>query len=166
MPKGGRIAGLILAAILLAAVFLAATGGLSLTEPTAIWVLYLYGLGEYLGFDGMLFGASAVALLFLAWNPQLIRGIPIIPRRSLVLFAILTVLTVAYLASRARFMASINYLQYYVAIVVINSAIVIGLAFLLRRGLQTPRLSTSMAFHWLLFVWPCTYGFAWLHEAL
>lgn len=156
----------LLGAISLGAVASMANGAGELSEPTPVWTL-LFGHIEYLlGVDMRLLMPVVVALVFIAWNLQLLRGIVSIPTRSLVLLSILGLLCGGYLLSRAEFMVERNALGYYSAIVAINCAVVVFLVFIAYRGRTRPRLSTSMVFHWLLFAWPATYAFPWMFEAI
>ena len=157
---------LVLAGLALGVLLLLASGGISLLQPTPFWLLFLYYFSDLIDLNVYYAGAMLLAALFIAWNKQLIRGQGRIPRRSVILFAALALGSGIYIISRFPFMAEIDALGYYSAICLINAAIAAVLVFLLRRGRKEPSFTGSLVFHWVLFAWPATYGFAWMFEAL
>jgi hypothetical protein len=107
------------------------------------------------------------AVLFLLWNPQLLRAEGKILKRSYVLFALVAVL------SGVDFVLSWKWgLRYqgppYTAIVCsINIAWIGFLSLAFRRCLnKAPSFRTSLFVHWMLFAWLCWYAFPWLGELI
>ena len=157
---------LIVAALVLGGLLTYAHGGLSLAHPAPFWVLYLYDLSLSLGIDVVLLAAILIAVLFLVWNPQLFRGESRIPKRSLLLLVVFAVSSTGFLGSRFSLMAEIDHLNYFFAICTINALILAVLIALAGVKKDRQPLWRSVAFHWLLFAWPASYGFPWLYEAL
>lgn len=106
-------------------------------------------------------------LLFLLWNPQLLRADGKIPKRTYVLFALLAVLSALYLAESWKFGLRYQGPQLTAIICSINVAWIGFLSLAFRRCLKSaPSFRTSLFVHWMLFAWLCWYAFPWLGELL
>ena len=107
------------------------------------------------------------ALLFLLWNPQLFRGEGRIPRRSYVLLAALTFLSIIYFIGSWKLGLKYQGPPYTAVICSINIAWLgfLGIAF--RRTLKSnPSFQASLLLHWMLFAWLGWYAFPWLGELI
>jgi hypothetical protein len=105
------------------------------------------------------------SLLFFVWNSALLRGAPVVPKRSYLLFGALVILSVVY------FNLSWGYgLQYqgrrYTQGIALANAIWIALLivlFALSRT-QKPSFVFNLTLHWLFFAWLAWYAFPYLGE--
>lgn len=105
------------------------------------------------------------ALLFLAWNPQLIRGEGKIPKRSLILLVLLVVLTAVDLVGDWNGGIKYHGSRYTAVVCSINILWVGFLALGFHRTvIKTPTFRTSLFLHWVLFAWVSWYAFPWLGE--
>jgi hypothetical protein len=110
------------------------------------------------------FAVLVPAGLFFLWNPGLFHGNTVIPKRSWVLLAVLTVLTAVY------FVGSWNYgleyqgrrFTYYICALNAGGLVFLWTAFMVRGN--TPSFVRNLILHWLLFAWLGWYAFPYLGE--
>ncbi len=124
-------------------------------------------LPAFLLSDRYLFRAAVAVpmLLFFAWQPGLFRGDAVVPKRSYVLLAIATVLSVFY------FVASWNWgLHYqgprYAHVVCAVNVVWVGfLTFAFARSWNAPpSFRFNLFLHWVLFAWLAWDAFPYLGE--
>jgi len=104
-------------------------------------------------------------MFFLLWNPQLFRGETKVPRRSYLLLALLTVLTIVDLVLSWKWGMRYEGPKYTAAVSSVNIAWLafLGLAFArTRKGTST--FQTILFLNWMLFAWLSWYAFPWLGE--
>jgi hypothetical protein len=104
-------------------------------------------------------------IFFFAWNPRAFRGDPKIPKRSYVLLALATVLSLVW------FVFSWNYgLEYQGAlhtyvVCIVNIAWVGFLWVMFTRTWKVgSSFKTNLFLHWMLFAWLAWYAFPYLGE--
>jgi hypothetical protein len=104
-------------------------------------------------------------LLFLLWNPQLMRQEGKIPRRTYILFVLLTLLSILYFAVSWHWGLQFQGPQFTAVICSINVAWIgfLAIAFL-RCSKNTPAFATSLFIQWMLFAWLSWCAFPWLGE--
>ncbi len=105
-------------------------------------------------------------IAFFAWNPQLLRGIETVPRRSRVGLLVLTGLTVYdFIASWSL---GIRYQGWpYTVTVAAANGVVLGVCwtlFVLAR--RQPSFFRNLLFHWTTTVWLVWLAFPWLGESI
>jgi hypothetical protein len=104
-------------------------------------------------------------LLFLAWNPSLLRGEAKIPKRSYVLLSTAIVLSVAYFIASWKWGIQYQGIRYVHTICAIN---LVWIAFV--GGVFALSLKRSSSFglnlflHWIFFAWLAWYAFPYLGE--
>lgn len=120
-----------------------------------------------------LFGGAAVfkivtvlpTMLFLAWNPSLLRGEAKIPKRSYVLLSTAIVLNVVYFIGSWKWgiqYQGIHYVHTICAVNVVWTAFVGGVfAMSLKRSSS---FGLNLFVHWVLFAWLAWYAFPYLGE--
>jgi hypothetical protein len=107
------------------------------------------------------------SLLFLAWNPQLLRGETTPPKRSYILLGLLVVLSVIFFWSSWQWGIQYQGRRFTIGMILINFGWIVGLGagFWFCRKLSASYLG-SLILHWLLFAWVAWYAFPWLGEML
>jgi hypothetical protein len=112
-----------------------------------------------------LVGVAVPSLLFFVWNPGLFRGKSKLPKRSLWLLAIATILSVVWFVIGWTYGLQYQGPRYVYEVCVLNIA---GLGFLtaafFRCWKREPSFRLNLALHWLLFVWLSWYAFPYLGE--
>src|SRR5271156_377025 len=112
--------------------------------------------------DGTLFKSVCVlpTLLFLAWNPSLLRGEAKIPKRTHVLFSTTVVLSVAYFIAGWKWGIQYQGIRYVHAMCAINLVwtALVGGAFVLSLK-RSSSFGLNLFLHWILFVWLAWYAF-------
>jgi len=107
------------------------------------------------------------ALLFLLWNPQLLRGEGKVPKRTYVLFVLLATLSVVDFVASWKWGLWYQGPQFTVIVCSINIAWIGFLILAFYRCLKTTSsFRTSLFVNWMLFAWLCWYAFPWLGELL
>ena len=103
-------------------------------------------------------------LLFWSWAPQLLAGESRVPRRSLVLLSLLTVLTPIYFVEGwqdgLRYVGPLNL----IGVALLNVAVLLLLWVRLRRAMTQSSFQASLVFHGLLFGWLAWCAFPHLGE--
>ena len=104
-------------------------------------------------------------LLFFLWRPGFFRGAPQVPRRSYVLVAIITVLSITYFISGWRRGLQYQGAGYTRAVLIVNVgwAAVLVFAFV-RTWKKGASFGISLFVHWMLFAWLAWYAFPYLGE--
>lgn len=104
-------------------------------------------------------------ILFLLWNPQLMRQEGRIPRRTYILFALLAVFSILYFAASWKWGLQYQGPQFTAVICSINVAWIGFLTIAFRRLLRNnPAFGTSLFIQWMLFAWLSWCAFPWLGE--
>jgi hypothetical protein len=133
-------------------------GAPSLLAPAPVpWIaLYL-----------LLLGPLALAIpptWFLAWTPQLRAGTGAIPRRSIVLLAVLAVLSVGWGVAAWSYGIRWQGMGYTRAVLALTAGWIVLLAGVCAWARRRPSFARSCLFHTLLFTWLGWYAFPWLGE--
>jgi hypothetical protein len=113
------------------------------------------------------YGAASLALaqfvpvlFFFAWNPRLFSGAARVPKRSYVLFAVATVLTVLYFRSGLSDGIGYQGPKYTYAYLAANVASIALLALIFGRNWnREPSFRTNLLLHWSLFAWLAWFAF-------
>ena len=101
-------------------------------------------------------------LLFFLWRPGFFRGESMVPRRSYVLLAIVTVLSILYFISSWRLGLRYQGVGHTHAVLVVNVGWAAVLVWAFVRTRKTgASFRTSLFVHWMLFAW---YAFPYLGE--
>jgi hypothetical protein len=104
-------------------------------------------------------------LLFFAWNPGLLFGDGKIPRKSRVLLAILTGLSVVWFVGGWKFGMEYQGAGYTYTVCILNVASIcfLWLIFATNWG-KEPSFSINLVSHWILFAWLAWIAFPYLGE--
>ena len=104
-------------------------------------------------------------LLFLFWNPGLLKGATRIPKRSYVLLIAASGLSVPWFLATWSFAVGYHGARYTQYVCAINSAWLVALwAFLLSVWRRGQSFKANLIFHWVLFTWLSWYAFPYLGE--
>ena len=93
------------------------------------------------------------ALLFLAWSHQLLRGDFNVPRRSVGLLSVLTILTPVHFVMGWSYGIRWDGLAYVLGVTLLNGGILLILWLWFHRARVQPSFQASLSFHGLLFGW-------------
>jgi hypothetical protein len=104
------------------------------------------------------------ALLFFAWNPGLFHGGQRIPKRSFVLMAVLTALTVIWFIAGWKYGVEYQGRPYTYAICVVNIGWLMLLWVMFIRYRRGASFTGNLLFHWIMFAWLAWYAFPYLGE--
>ncbi len=146
---------------LITAQSLGAFGGIapSISSPVPLLLVVPIFLGVPVAFVVLLFVG-----LFWVWSPSLFRGEPTIPLRTIILFAVSAVLSLASFAFGWHLGVQYEGATYTVFCALLSVVLFSVCAFLLWRGRTTPSFANSLAAHAALFAWLGSYAFAYLGE--
>jgi hypothetical protein len=153
--------------------FLTLLCGLSLLLPIVFWSLLrdlpspLYPLPLLVVAFALVFRYAAIAvpmLLFFAWNPGLFRGEAMMPKRSYVLLAVLTLLSVPWFGVGWKFGLAYQGGRYCYSVLMTNICWLAGLWLVFARTKRADSFAANLFFHWMLFAWLAWYAFPYLGE--
>jgi len=105
-------------------------------------------------------------LLFFIWNPWLTVGQDRIPKRSLILLALLTALQAWDLIRGWKYGVQYQGLEYTVRVCVINFYWLVLLWLQLVRTWRKSSFPRNLLFHWTLFAWLAWYAFPYFGELI
>jgi hypothetical protein len=109
--------------------------------------------------------AIVPTLLFFAWNQGLFRGVANIPKRSYVLLATATVLSVIWFVGGWKYGLQFQGAHYTYAVCFANIAWLVFLwAMFGRSWKRESSFKTNLLLHWILFAWLAWYAFPYLGE--
>ena len=104
-------------------------------------------------------------ILYIAWSPNLLTYThSILPKRTAVLTAVLSVLTIIYFTLSWKYGVEYQGQEHTIILCLIN---VLWLAMLwgaIFRALRQPSFRATLLSHWLLFAWLSWYAFPYLGE--
>jgi hypothetical protein len=104
-------------------------------------------------------------LFFFAWNPGLFRGDAKIPKRSYVLLALATVLSVVWFVSGWEYGLKYQGPRYTYVVCFVNTAWIGFLWVIFTRAWKVgSSFKTNLFLHWMLFAWLTWYAFPYLGE--
>ncbi len=103
-------------------------------------------------------------LLFFVWNPGLSRGQTVLPKRSVVLLGVLTVLSGVYLVGSWTYGMHYQGAQFTYGVCIANVAWLLLLWVVFVRGWRKGSFVNNLLAHWLLFAWLGWYAFPYLGE--
>ncbi len=149
---------IVLGGALAGAPFLPLAGGYPTSLPVPFFIAFSFH---------WLVGAVFLFLLpvaFWAWSHQLRAGDDTIPRRSLILFLVLVVISLAWTISGYSYARDWQGVGYARLVIAINVSGPLILAAILWRNRVRQRRPLAFAFHWLLFAWFGSYAFAYMGE--
>jgi len=109
-------------------------------------------------------GVLLPTTLFFAWTPRISRGQSEVPRRSRVLLASLTVLSLAYFVVSWRDGVQYQGREHTIAVGVVNTIWAVILWTILYRSSRRSSFAINMLFHATLFAWVAWYAFPYLGE--
>jgi hypothetical protein len=104
------------------------------------------------------------SLCFWAWSFQLFGGKAGVPKRTLVLHAVVAVLSVVWFVLGWRYGLQFEGTRFTLATAAISASFAVTISFLAWRNTRSPSYERSVAVHWLLFAWVVTYAFPYLGE--
>jgi hypothetical protein len=153
--------------------FLTLLCGLSLLLPIIVWPRLkdlpspLYPLPFLVVAFALAMRYAAIAvpmLLFFVWNPGLFRGETKMPKRSYVLLAVATLLSVPWFAMGWKFGLEYQGGRYCYSVLVTNICWLAGLWLVFARTKTADSFAPNLFFHWMLFAWLAWYAFPYLGE--
>jgi hypothetical protein len=104
-------------------------------------------------------------LLFFAWNPGLFRGDAKIPKRSYVLLALATVLSIFWFVSGWSYGLKYRGPEFTYVVCIVNIAWIAFLWVMFARAWRVgSSFKTNLFLHWRLFAWLAWYAFPYLGE--
>ena len=109
---------------------------------------------------------SVIPLFFMAWSRGLYSGIGKIPRRSVVFFSIIIVLSLIYLIGSWKDSLKYSGQFHTLAIYGINLVFWATMVYLYLLNRKRPSVKLSFVFHWFSFAWLAWVAFPWLGELL
>ena len=96
----------------------------------------------------------ATALFFFAWNPRLFRGSVDVPKRTYVLFAVVTVLSSINFYSNWNDGLQVQGGPYTFTVLTLNIVCIMGLGTIFVRSRnKEPSFANNLLLHWSLFAW-------------
>ena len=104
------------------------------------------------------------SLLFFAWNPGLLRGQALLPKRSIVLLGVLTVLSGVYLVGSWTYGMHYQGAKFTYGVCIANVAWLLLLWVVFVRAWRRSSFVNNLLAHWLLFAWLGWYAFPYLGE--
>jgi hypothetical protein len=106
------------------------------------------------------------SILFFLWNPGLLlnRRPPNLPKRTIVLLALLTVLTVVDYVLEWKYGIQYRGTRHTIVVYVINAMWLASLWWTVARFQRQPSFKGNLLSHWLLFAWLAYYAFPYLGE--
>ena len=146
----------------------ASVGLLSAGAPTLLCPLpALTVIPAFLLYSAHLFRTAVLipTLLFFAWNPGLFRGDVKVPKRSYVLLAVATVLSVIWFVGGWKYGLQYQGPRYTYAICLVNLVWLALLGATFGRSWKgQSSFKLNLALHWILFAWFAWYAFPYLGE--
>lgn len=154
--------------------FFTLLAGLSLLVPALFWLRFdgpsaLYPFPAFM-FIPALFGLRQTAvvvpmLLFFIWNPELLQGNTVVPKRSYVLLIITTVLNAVWFVVGWKDGIAIQGPKYNYSVCTVNVVWIASLWMLYAYSRRAePSFKTNLLFHWMLFAWFAWYAFPFFGE--
>ena len=131
----------------------------TLSSPYPVFLV----VPAFLGVPAVLL-AIGFGLVFAAWSIQLLRSEATIPRRSIILFVIATILSSLVYFSGWQYGLKYQGESYVFAALATSVIIIVVLVVLAGFNRRKPSLATSAAFHFVLFAWLATYAMPYLGE--
>jgi len=102
--------------------------------------------------------------LFLLWNPGLFRGQSRLPKRSLVLLTVLTVLSILFFVASWNYGIKYQGPQFTYGTCVVNVGWLLVLWVVFVQAWRKPAFAKNLLAHWLFFAWLGWYAFPYLGE--
>jgi hypothetical protein len=104
-------------------------------------------------------------VLFIVWSPNLLtHKHSILPKRTVVLAAVLSVLTVLYFTFSWKYGVEYQGQEHTIIVCFINAIWLAMLWWIIFRALHQPSFRATLLSHWLLFAWLSWYAFPYLGE--
>jgi len=105
------------------------------------------------------------SILFFLWSPGLVlKSAPNLPKRTIALLGLLTVLTVVDCVLEWRYGVRYRGTRHTIVIYIINATWLAGLWWVIVRSQRQPSFKGNLFSHWLLFAWLAWYAFPYLGE--
>jgi hypothetical protein len=150
--------------------------GLSLLLPALCWLFFVHEAPSALyPFPALVFipallGLRQAAVVvpvvgFFTWNPGLVGGDSVLPRRSSILLLAATLLNVLWFIVGWKDGVSMQGLRYTYWVSAVN-AVWIALLWMLFAKMRKagPSFKVNLLFHWMLFAWIAWYAFPFFGE--
>jgi hypothetical protein len=103
-------------------------------------------------------------VLFFQWNPSLLRGQSTVPKRSLALLTVLTVLSIVFFVGSWEWGLKYQGPRFTYGVCAANFGWLMLLWVVFVRGWRKPSFFNNLLAHWLLFAWLGWYAFPYLGE--
>jgi hypothetical protein len=105
------------------------------------------------------------SILFFLWNPGLLLNQPPnLPKRTMVLLGLLTVLAVVDFVLEWKYGVQYRGRRYTILVYIINATWLASLWWTVVRSQRQPSFKGNLFSHWLLFAWLAWYAFPYLGE--
>jgi hypothetical protein len=141
------------------------TGFPTVLSPLNLVVVLPWMLAsEWLDQRAVVLAILVIPSLFCVWCYPAWSSRPEIPLRSLVLFAIIAVLSAIHLAASYHYGVEYQGKSHTIAVSVINVCCYVAILCLAITGRHRPTLGRNLVFHATLFSWLAWYAFPWLGE--
>jgi hypothetical protein len=104
-------------------------------------------------------------ILFFLWNPTLLRSRPsTVPKRTIALLGLLSILTIADFVFEWKYGTQYRGERHTLLLYIINLAWLTFLWWSVARCRRQPSFKGTLLSHWLLFAWLAWYAFPYLGE--
>jgi hypothetical protein len=128
--------------------------------PTLVAAFYFVDRGWSLGSVTVL-----PSMLFFLWHARLFQGIDRVPKRTYVLWTVVTILSIAWFAIIWREALRFHSFQHLLSVGGINLTWAASVGALLARNWRGPSsFGSNLLLHWALFAWLAWYAFPVLGE--
>jgi len=106
------------------------------------------------------------ALLFLAWNPSLFRGDPVVPVRTNLLFGAMVVASAWYYCSYWRLAVTYQGVPHLLGCLMLNLLFILATSAVLLRNRSRQSPTCALVGQTLLFVWLLSYAMPYFGEGI
>ena len=131
---------------------------------------YIYDLGKilpsFLSFLPVILARCIVPLFFIAWSHKLYSNTCKIPRRSIILFSMMIILSFISLFGSWNYGIEYQGKFHTIAMYGLNLIFWVVMIFLYLLNRKKPSFKISFIFHWISFAWLAWVAFPWLGELL
>ncbi len=104
-------------------------------------------------------------IVFLIWCWPILRGEPVVPRRSIILLALSIALSIFYFVRGIDFGIQYQGRDFVIGVGIVNAIFWILLVVLAVIARRRPHYRNNLIFHFALFAWLAYYAFPYLGES-
>jgi hypothetical protein len=105
------------------------------------------------------------SIMFITWTPRLLQpGYADLPKRTVVLTALLSILSIFYFTASWKYGLAYQGQTYTIIMCLINAVWLVFLWLSIIHALRRPSFKATLLSHWLLFVWLSWHAFPYLGE--